>query len=407
MQHEQTGAVLDRAMEEGRGILRLAPAWVPRSFCRPGRRIRLHPDDYYALGLGRGAIDERWLSSTTHADNGPGTPEDEGLSYVVDEAGNRALLADAVERFRGALVGQAVYDRFGGWPMFSKFFDNLGPLPHHIHLDEEAAARVGAQPKPEMYFFPSQMNNHGGEFPYTFFGLNPGTTRDEVRACLRAFEKGDNGITALSRAYRLVLDTGWDVPPGILHAPGSLCTYEPQYASDVLSMFQSVLLGEHVVDSSLLWKDVPTGQHGDVDALVSLLDWDKNVDPDFYNNRFMPPIPVRPEAEMEEQCYREEWIGYRCPVVTAKRLTLFPGAQVTLREPVAYGFIAIQGRGRAGVHTVETPTLIRYGALTRDEYFVSAEAAAAGVAFANTSETEPLVLLMHTAVHPDRPQSAG
>jgi hypothetical protein len=407
MQHEQTGAVLDRAMEEGRGILRLAPAWVPRSFCRPGRRIRLHPDDYYALGLQRGAIDERWLSSTTHADNGPGTPEDEGLSYVVDATGNRALLTEAVGRFKGTLIGKAVYDRFGGWPMFSKFFDNLGPLPHHIHLDEEAAARVNAQPKPEMYFFPSQMNNHGGEFPYTFFGLTPGTTREQVQACLRGFEKGDNGITALSRAYRLVLDTGWDVPPGILHAPGSLCTYEPQYASDVLSMFQSVLLGEHVVDSSLLWKDVPPEQHGDVDALISLLDWDKNVDPDFFKNRFMPPLPVRPETEMEEQGYREEWIGYRCPVVTAKRLTLFPGTQVTLREPVAYGFIAIQGHGRAGVHVVETPPLIRYGALTRDEYFVSAEAAAAGVTYANTSDSEPLVLLMHTAVHPDRPQSAG
>jgi hypothetical protein len=47
------------------------------------------------------------------------------------------------------------------------------------------------------------------------------------------FAKGDNGITNLSRAYKLALDTGFDVPPGILHAPGSLCTYEPQFASDV------------------------------------------------------------------------------------------------------------------------------------------------------------------------------
>ena len=46
-------------LQKGRGVLRLAPAWVPRAFCRPAKRIRLHPDDYYRLGLARGGIDER------------------------------------------------------------------------------------------------------------------------------------------------------------------------------------------------------------------------------------------------------------------------------------------------------------------------------------------------------------
>ena len=41
-----TPAALDRAMDAGRGILRLTPTWVPRSFLHPGKRIRLHPDDY-------------------------------------------------------------------------------------------------------------------------------------------------------------------------------------------------------------------------------------------------------------------------------------------------------------------------------------------------------------------------
>ena len=40
-----------KLLEEGKGILRLAPTWVPRSFCRPGKRIKLHPDDYYVFGL--------------------------------------------------------------------------------------------------------------------------------------------------------------------------------------------------------------------------------------------------------------------------------------------------------------------------------------------------------------------
>ena len=65
---------IKRAYENGRGILRLAPNWVPRSFLIPGRRLKLAPSDIFALGAHRGGIDERWFSSTIPADNGPGTP---------------------------------------------------------------------------------------------------------------------------------------------------------------------------------------------------------------------------------------------------------------------------------------------------------------------------------------------
>ena len=76
------------------GILRLAPTWVPRSFLMPGRRLKLHPDDLYALGAARGGIDERWFASTTPAAN-EGAPPDEGLSYVVHEGKRVFTLRDA------------------------------------------------------------------------------------------------------------------------------------------------------------------------------------------------------------------------------------------------------------------------------------------------------------------------
>src|SRR3546814_6818844 len=94
-----TKQLIRDAFDSGAGILRLAPTWVPRSFCVPGRRIKLHPDDYYVLGGIRGGIDERWLSSTTPAENGPLTGEHEGLSQVVyDDNGKTAQLSlrDAV-----------------------------------------------------------------------------------------------------------------------------------------------------------------------------------------------------------------------------------------------------------------------------------------------------------------------
>ena len=97
--------VVNRVLEQGKGVLRLAPVWVSRSFCRPGKRIKLHPDDYYALGADRGGIDERWFSSTTWAENGPKTAEDEGLSYIVADGEKKILLRDAVDMMGQEIIG--------------------------------------------------------------------------------------------------------------------------------------------------------------------------------------------------------------------------------------------------------------------------------------------------------------
>jgi len=399
-------SLIHRALEQGKGVLRLCPNWVPRSFCIPGRRIKLHPDDYYALGGERGGIDERWFSSTTPADNGPLTGEIEGLSEVVFQDNGQAqrfLLRDAVSELEGELLGDRIWDAHESWPMYSKFFDNLGALPHHIHHRDEHAALTGQKGKPEAYYFPPQVNNHGGDYPYTFFGLTPGTARDEVHASLENFTKGDNKITDLSQAHRLEPGTGWDVPPGVLHAPGSLCTYEPQKASDVFAMFQS-LVGNQVVPEELLWKNCPEDRVGHIDWLMDLIDWDKNVDSDFAVKSFMRPQPVRPLAEMEAEGYVEKWICYRSEAFSAKELTVQPGREVTVKDAGAYGMIMMQGHGTMGAWDIETPSLIRFGQLTHDEYFVSEAAAQEGVKITNPSKTDPIVMLKHFG--PENPDLA-
>ncbi len=386
-----------KLLEEGGGILRLAPTWVPRSFCRPGKRIKLHPDDYYILGLEKGGIDERWFASTTWAENGPGTPEDEGLSYVVSADGSeKCLLRDMVDELQGEIIGDALWAKYHKWPMFSKFFDNQGPLPHHIHHRDKHAARVGCAGKPEMYFFPAQCNNHGGEFPFTFFGLNPETTKEEVKEALENFPKGDNNLLDLSRAYKLTLDTGWDVPPGVLHAPGSLCTYEPQFASDVYAMYQSVLYGGHCVGEELLWKNCPEEEKGNVDYLMDVIDWDANIDPEFHKNRFMKPVTIWQQGNS-----KEEWICYKCALACAKRLTVAPAESILVKDQAAYGLIMLQGTGTMNNWALETPTLIHYGELTNDEYFVTEAAAKKGVLITNTSKSEPIVMLKHFAENPE------
>lgn len=390
-------SIFGNAMEKGQGILRLAPNWVPRSFCVPGRRIKLHPNDYYALGGQRGGIDERWFSSTTHADNGPGTPADEGLSYVVFDDGGETrkfTLRDAVAGLGADLIGERLWSEYRGWPMFSKFFDNKGALPHHIHHREKHARLVNQHGKPEAYYFPPQVNNYGADYPYTFFGLRPGTTKEQLKASLQAFTQGDNHITDLSAAHRLTPGTGWDVPAGILHAPGSLCTYEPQFASDVFAMYQS-LVGDAIVAENLLWKDCPPDRLGDFDYLVEVVDWEANVDPDFAAHHFMQPKPVKPVEEMAADGYQENWICWRSPSYSAKELTVLPRRTVVVKDSAAYGLIVLQGHGKFGPWDIETPSLIRFGQLTQDEYFVSETAAREGVVISNPSYCDPIVILKH------------
>src|SRR5207248_6972124 len=93
MTDETLGRLVSSAIEAGEGILRMAPCWVPRSFLMPGGRLKLAPQDIYALGAHRGGIDERWFSSTTPATN-EGAPPDEGLRYVVHD-GQPFTLRDA------------------------------------------------------------------------------------------------------------------------------------------------------------------------------------------------------------------------------------------------------------------------------------------------------------------------
>ncbi len=392
-----TRSTINRALDQGQGILRLAPNWVPRVFCIPGRRLKLHPADYYSLGAQRGGIDERWLSSTTTADNGPGTPHDEGLSTIVFEHHGQVeevTLLVAVAEMGDTIIGQRLWEQYGEWPIYSKFFDNKGALPFHLHQREEHAALVGKKSKPEAYYFPPQMNNYGADFPYTFFGFQPGVTQDQLLDCLRKFGQGDNRITDLSTAYRLKPGSGWDIPAGILHAPGSFCTYEPQWASDVFSMFQS-LTGDAVIDEALLWRDSPPKKIGDHVWLLELVDWQANVNPDFAATHFMKPIMARSAEEMKAAGYSESWICYRSPAFSAKELTVYPGKTVMIKDNAAYGFIMVQGHGKMGVWDIETPTMIRFGQLTHDEFFVTETAAREGVLIHNPSQSEPLVMLKH------------
>ncbi|MCL2461493.1 MAG: hypothetical protein FWF44_02415 [Defluviitaleaceae bacterium] len=360
------------------GILRLMPNFVAYQFSKPGFRLKLHPDDYYAYGTKRGAIKERLLSTVMNP-----------VSYVVTEAGPVSL-RDFVTELGAELIG-GLMEKHHGWPMHAKFFDYGEPLFHHIHLGFDDAARIGQPGKPEAYYYPPQLNNYPGAFPHTYFGFDPGTTKEMVKERLLDFEKRDVRLTELSRAFRIELGTGWYTPPGVLHAPGSYCTYEPQWNSTAGAVFENVTAGE-VNSYDQLSSGCPEDKKRDIDYIISLLDWDKNVDPHFKEHNFRPPVVCA-----SDERHIDKWIAYGNEYFSAKELTVYPGQSVTVKDEAAYGCVFIQGHGKFGPYDAEAPVMFRFGQATADEYFVSEKAAREGVTVINPSACDPLVMLRHFA----------
>ncbi len=393
-------AITREVYEKNGGILQLIPTFVPRLFSSPGRRLRLAPDDYFALGTARGAIKERWFSSVITANNGPLAAADEGLSYVLYSAKkeDKLPLRDIVDEIGAPLIGSDLKEKYGTWPMYSKFFDYSVPLFHHLHLDFDAAQRIDMLGKPEAYYYPPQYNNCAGSMPVTYFGFDPDCTKDQVRERLIAYTKGDNRITELYRAYRIELGTGWYTPPGVVHAPGSFLTYEPQWNSDVNSVYENIATGE-VYNRDFLVENLPANDQDNIDAIMDLMDWDANTDPHYKKHYFRPPI-----TERDEGSFIQKWVVYGNPYIGAKELTVMPGQSITIQDAGAYGCILTQGHGKIGGYNCETAGMLRFGQLSADEFFVGHEAATQGVRITNDSLYEPLVMLKHFGPnHPDMP----
>lgn len=387
-------STIKKVFEAGKGILQLTPTWVPRGFNEPGHRLRLHPDDYYALGMSRGGICERWLGSITKALNGPETGETEGMSYVLADkkTKEKILLSKFVDELGSSLIGETLMEKYGTWPVFAKLYDYDKPLFHHLHLTEERANKIGMHGKPEAYYFPPQYNSsYLGRFPLTYFGFDPSTTKEEVMDCLKNYDVKDTRITELSRAYRIKLGTGWYTPAGVIHAPASVVTFEPQWNSDVNTIMENVTMGE-VNPHNLLTDCAPEEEKNDLDAIFAQIDWEESTRPDYKETYFRMP-----KIKTESNRAIEKWVAYANDFVAAKEVTILPGQTYTLTDQAAYGAVITQGHGTLGCFECEAPGLLHFDDISGDEFFVSEKAAKNGVIVKNTSSYESLVILQNYA----------
>jgi hypothetical protein len=168
-------------------------------FLQPGKRLKLHPDDLYAYGLNRGGIDERWFASTTPRRNENRTPT-EGLSYCV-VGKEKFPLQQAVADCGATLIGSKIWKKYKKWPVYSKFFDNMGPFPTTCTRAPNRRSSWARKASRRATTFPPQHNNVGNNFPYTFMGFEPGTTKEQVRRCMRI---GTRATTASSISPRRI-----------------------------------------------------------------------------------------------------------------------------------------------------------------------------------------------------------
>ncbi|WP_205472191.1 hypothetical protein [Nocardioides sp. SYSU D00038] len=374
---------LHRLLAEGGGVLRCEPAWVARDFLPPGRRLGL-PDDAYDLGE-RGAVCERWLASTTKADNRIG-PDDEGLSHVVGEHGDRMLLRDAVAADPAAVLGASYAATHpAGLGRLAKIFDYAYRLPYHVHPPQRFASLVGCNAKDESYhFLPGDLGAH----PETFFGVHPWIAEQGAGEVLLPYlvDWDSDLVLRHARAELQVPGEGFHVPSGVLHAPGTALTLELQEDSDVLAMFQALNAGR-IISKELLFKDVrPEDREAEGERFpLRFVDWEVNGDPWFYEHRHLSPQPLDDDGV-------ESWVFYNTTKYAGKRLVVPPGRVHRLREPGAYSVFAWSGTGRYAGHEV------RGGEPGLDELVVTHDAATVDHEVVNTGAAD---LVVFTFFGPD------
>lgn len=340
--------LVEKALEKANGILRLEPAWVARDFLPPGRRLGLD-EETYDVGE-RGWISERWIGSTTKADNAVGPP-DEGLSYIGLEGDERITLREAVQHAGPAIMGDEYAETHSGLGRLAKIYDFGARIPYHLHQMEKDAAEVGRNPKEEAYYFPEEVPL--GPHPETFFGVHPYIAEQKKYDILLPYleEWKDDLILRHSRAYLLVRGEGFHLPSGVLHAPGTALTIELQEDSDVFAMLQALVAGK-IISKELLFKDVAPETREEVGerAILDQINWEVSGDPYFYENRHTSPQLVE---ETKQGGGEEQWIYYNTTKFSGKKLVVKPGQRFTSVDNGVYNILVWQGRGTYDGHEIE------------------------------------------------------
>ncbi len=369
--------LIEDEIKNNNGILKLNPAWVARNFIAPGKRLGLD-ESLYNLGE-RGGICERWLASTTKADNKVSV-KNEGLSTLQIDYETEITLKDAVEVLPELILGKEYSKLHRGLGRLAKIFDYADRLPYHIHQMQRHASLVGRNSKDEAYYFPEGVEK--GKHPETFFGVHPYIVKEKKYDLLlpHLIDWQDDGILQHAFSYNQIEGDGFHVPSGVTHAPGSALTIELQEDSDVFAMMQAKV-GDTNISKDLLWKDVrdeDREKYGEK-IILEMIDWEISGDPNFYKNRHTPPVLIKDTIQKNS---KEYWIFYNTNKFSGKKIYVKKGERYFTKDDGVYNILVWRGSGNFGGVEVEA------GNFERDELLVVHDSAIEGVEIINTGNED-------------------
>ena len=401
--------VLDNCLEKNGGVLPLLHRYAGRTFCTPGKRLRLDARSYYPDYMGGTGLDEIWMCCTVPIVTGvidtrtKKAPFREGEAHVLTADGQVISLQNLISANPKAVIGDKVTalskQLFGNvtWPIVSKKFDNLNPIPHHLHWSKWEVYDINSYDNPGVS--PSHYHT-------TAMGLYPFVTKEQFLACMKSFGKGEyNGVRHLSPHVMMKLDDGFVMPNGVLHSPTNLCTHELHVTMDEHFLAEDLTLDGRIGAKDAFYacreEDYPKARHEDWDYLVEKFDFAANQDTDFVLKNSRPAIPAE---EFKGNGVDAKWIVYgnflgdqKCSIL---RLIVAPGAKTTFRPECPTMFHTNGGSGRVGKLAVRYHQNMVLGEIYPEIGFITQAALAnGGVEIANTG-TEPLVLTF------DFPQNA-
>jgi len=402
-------SVLDNCLDKNGGVFQLLHRYAGRTFCTPGKRLRLDARSYYPDYMGGTGLDELWMCCTVPIVTGvidtrtKKAPFREGEAHVLTSDGQVISLQNLISANPKAVLGDKVTalskQLFGNvtWPIVSKKFDNLNPIPHHLHWSKWEVYDINSYDNPGVS--PSHYHT-------TAMGLYPFVTKAQFLACMKSFGKGAyNGVRHLSPHTMMHIDNGFVMPNGVLHSPTNLCTHELHVTMDEHFLAEDLTLDGRIGAKDAFYacreEDYPKARHEDWEYLVEKFDFAANQDPDFVLKNSRPAIPAE---EFKGNGVDAKWIVYgnflgdqKCSIL---RLIVAPGAKTTFRPECPTMFHTNGGSGRVGKLAVRYHQNMVLGEIYPEIGFITQAALANGGVEIENTGTEPLVLTF------DFPQNA-
>lgn len=421
-----TPEILQQIMDEWGGAIPVPPRFAAREFCTPGERLGLdqtllYPDDFRArLDGSRIGCDEMWklcvtpICTNVLIDATGESPFREGQAHAATPDGQLVSFQELIELAPEQIVGRFVSQLTlhdpdilkATWPIVSKIFDNLNPIPFHAHF------RKWEIHHPHKWLNPTWDNSRHDTTPTGVFQhIGP----EDLMKYLMEIGKADPSmnIREISPGMPISTELVTMMNEGIFHAPVGLATHEVHKLLDehLLAEARTLdgLLNIMQCFGAVMDRDFPKEllQGTDDPAAAAKIrelwqhfayqrfDWEANQNPNFARDCVKKPIPA---PEHSGPGVEAKWVGHGLmkgeQKATIMTVEIQPGASRTFNFNTPFLAQTEAGEGMIGRLPIKKPDSIGKDQISVDGKFQNAfitEDLSKDCHVKNTG-TEPLVL---------------